>query len=55
LADDFLSEAELAAALGKSQQTIQAWRRKGCAPPCHFVGKTPYFSKIEVKEWLLAK
>ena len=54
----YITRTELAAALGKSENTVAKWQKKGCPHRLH-VGKNkglavrPVFNLREVKAWLL--
>ena len=54
----YITRTELAAALGKSENTVAKWQKKGCPHILH-VGKgkglavRPLFNLREVKAWLL--
>jgi hypothetical protein len=41
--DEWLNEAEAAAAVKKSVRTLRDWRRKGIGPPYAFFGRTPKY------------
>jgi hypothetical protein len=41
--DEWLSEAEAAAAVKKSVRTLRDWRRKGMGPPFAYFGRTPRY------------
>jgi len=56
--DEFLSEKEAAAAIGKSLRTLRQWRRCGLGPPYVLFGRTvryrkpsfvEYFRKAEIR------
>jgi hypothetical protein len=43
--DEFLSEREVAAAIGKSLRTLRQWRRRGIGPPYVLFGRTVRYRK----------
>jgi Helix-turn-helix domain len=43
--DEFLSEEEAAAAIGKSLRTLRQWRRRGIGPPYVLFGRTIRYRK----------
>ena len=53
LLDDFLTEEEAAAQLGKDIRALQRWRALGEGPPVNFLGKTPYYRKETTRDWIL--
>jgi ribosome-binding protein aMBF1 (putative translation factor) len=48
----FLSRAELAAQLGKSERTLERWEEQKIGPPITKLGQTPYYKIDSVQEWL---
>jgi Helix-turn-helix domain len=43
--DEFLSEEEAVAAIGKSLRTLRQWRRRGIGPPYVLFGRTIRYRK----------
>jgi hypothetical protein len=43
--DEWMSEAETAAAAGKTVRTLRQWRRKGVGPPYAYFGRTIKYRK----------
>jgi hypothetical protein len=43
--DEFLTEEEAAAAIGKSLRTLRQWRRRGVGPPYVLFGRTVRYRK----------
>jgi hypothetical protein len=43
--DEWLSEHEAAAAIGKSKRTLRVWRRKRIGPPYTMFGRTVKYRK----------
>ena len=43
--DEWLSEEEAAAAVGKTVRTLRQWRRKGVGPPYVYFGRTIKYRK----------
>jgi hypothetical protein len=43
--DDWMTEAEAAASIGKSVRTLRVWRCKGIGPPYAFFGRTVRYRK----------
>jgi len=48
-----LSRPELAAAIAKSERTLQRWEALRLGPPVTRVGQTPYYREESIREWLL--
>lgn len=51
--EDYYDKPEFAESIGKSEKTVDRMITKGLAPPITRIGKTPYFRKDSVKDWLL--
>lgn len=47
-----MTEEELAAVLQVEPLTLSKWRREGHAPPYVSPGKTVFYRKVDVDEWL---
>ena len=43
--DEWLSEKEAAAAVGKTVRTLRQWRRRGVGPPYAYFGRTVKYRK----------
>jgi hypothetical protein len=54
LLDEYLSEAQLAAELGKDIRTIQRWRKLRIGPPVTMKGITPIYNIATTRAWLSA-
>ncbi len=52
---EYLTEAELARDIKKSQRTIQRWKRVHQGPRRTILGRTTLYHKRDVKEWLEAQ
>jgi hypothetical protein len=50
--DDYLSEAQLAKELNRNPATLVRWRKKQIGPPFTMLGKSVYYRKESVLEWL---
>jgi hypothetical protein len=50
LDDEWLSEAEMAEAVGKCLRTIRTWRKVGMGPPYSRFGRTVKYRKMVVAE-----
>ena len=53
LLDDYLTPAELADELHKSERTIARWDGLRIGPPKTVIGKKPYYRREGVRQWLL--
>jgi len=51
----FLSRAELALQLGKSERTLERWEEQKIGPLTTKVGQTPYYKIDSVQEWLRSR
>lgn len=49
---DFISRAELAAELGKSEKTLVRWERAHQGPPVTRIGREPLYCRPSVQKWL---
>ena len=49
---DYISEHEFAALMGKSLRTIRRWAVERCGPRRTRLGKTVYFSKTAIKQFM---
>jgi hypothetical protein len=49
---EFMSRAELAAALHKGERQLQRYEQLGTGPPPIRVGKTIFYRRAAVAEWL---
>jgi hypothetical protein len=54
LLDDYMSEEDFAADIGKVVRTVQRWRKLGIGPPCVMHGKTPAYHREKARQWLAA-
>lgn len=52
VSDEYLTESELAADLDKSPRTVKRWRARRVGPPFLKVGKTIWYRRDAVREWL---
>ena len=43
--DEWISEKEAAAAVGKTVRTLRQWRRRGVGPPYAYFGRTVKYRK----------
>ena len=50
---DYLSRPELAVDVDRSIRTLERWESKRIGPPVTRIGKTPYYRKDAVRDWLL--
>ncbi len=50
---DYLTPAELAAELGKCERTIARWDSLRIGPPKTVIGKSSYYRRESVRQWLL--
>jgi hypothetical protein len=50
--DGYMSEAALAAELGRTVRTLQAWRKDQKGPPWTQVGWTVLYAETSVRRWL---
>jgi hypothetical protein len=48
--DEWLSEREAAAEIGKSTRTLRVWRRKRIGPPYAMFGRTIKYRKLALVE-----
>ena len=53
--DDYLTEPVLAAQLGKSERTLQRWRRLRIGPTPTIVGNKILYAIDDVRTWLQAQ
>ncbi len=51
---DYLSSEELALALNVSRRTLHRWGRLRKGPPSIKVGRSVYYSRASVEQWLLS-
>lgn len=51
----FLSRAELALQLGKSERTLERWEEQKIGPLTTKGGQTPYYKIDSVQEWLRSR
>lgn len=49
---DLIGEAELARMLDVSEYTLQSWRREGYGPDFAKLGKTIWYRREDVLEWI---
>jgi helix-turn-helix protein len=52
--DDWMTEAEAAAAVKKSVRTLRVWRKRGLGPPYAFFGRTVRYRKPAFIEYFRA-
>lgn len=52
LGDEFLTPDALARELGKSSRTLARWNVLRCGPPKIRVGRSVYYRRTSVREWL---
>jgi excisionase family DNA binding protein len=52
MGERLLSEAEVAAYLNVSRDTMRRWRREKSGPPYLMAGDRPRYRKRDVDEWL---
>jgi hypothetical protein len=55
LLDDYLSRAELAQEIGRTERTLARWAAQGIGPPITWLGRTPYYHAPSVRAWLLSQ
>jgi predicted DNA-binding transcriptional regulator AlpA len=48
----FVHQRRAAAILGRSQRTLQRWRKEGIGPPSTKIGRTVYYEISKLLEWL---
>jgi hypothetical protein len=48
--DEWLSEGEAAAAVGKTVRTLRQWRRRRIGPPYTYFGRTVKYRKLSFIE-----
>jgi hypothetical protein len=53
LLDEYYTETELAAHLGKTARTLFEWRKRGVGPPPTPVGRNFYYRKTAARQWLM--
>jgi hypothetical protein len=49
---DFITRADLAAELGKSEKTLIRWERGHQGPPVTRIGREPLYYRPSVQKWL---
>jgi hypothetical protein len=54
LLDEYMSEAELAAELGRDLRTLQRWRKLRIGPPFVMNGTAPIYNIDKARAWLAA-
>ena len=52
LLNELYSENGLAEYLSKAKSTLKRWRATGDGPPVTRIGRSVYYAKDDVKEWL---
>ena len=52
LGDEFLTPDALARELGKSPRTLARWNVLRCGPPKIRVGRSVYYRRTSVRQWL---
>ena len=52
---DYLSREELAVQLNKNTRTIARWEVMRTGPAVTYIGKTPYYRKTTVIDWLASQ
>ena len=55
LLGEFLTRAEMAKDLGKSERTLERWERQGKGPPVTRNGDTPIYNVPSARAWLRAQ
>jgi len=50
--EDYVTRAEIAKSLNKSERTLERWESRRIGPPVTRIGKTPYYQKESAKKWL---
>ena len=55
LLGEFLTRAEMAKDLGKSERTLERWDRLGIGPPVTRNGITPIYNVPRARAWLRAQ
>jgi predicted DNA-binding transcriptional regulator AlpA len=53
--DDYLTDEQLAKALGRSPRTIARWRSLNEAPPATRIGRQILYKLDSVKAWLASR
>ncbi|GAB4227921.1 MAG: hypothetical protein Kow0032_07610 [Methyloligellaceae bacterium] len=53
--EGWLTRDELAAELGIKPDTLQRWHKARTGPPCTLIGRTYYYRRAAVREWLEAR
>jgi hypothetical protein len=53
--DNYVTEADLARQLGKSERTLQRWRRLRIGPAATLVGNRILYDVHDVRAWLRAQ
>lgn len=52
---DYLDEDAAAKELRRNPRTLQRWRSARIGPPVTYIGKTPYYRKQSLQDWLLTQ
>jgi hypothetical protein len=55
LLDDYFDEAALARELRRSRRTLAHWRELRFGPPVTHIGRSPFYHKASVREWLRSR
>lgn len=50
--EGWISRDELAAELGLKPDTLQRWHKARSGPPCALIGRTYYYRRAAVREWM---
>jgi hypothetical protein len=50
--DEYFTQDEAAAAIGKNGRTLGRWDDLGKGPPVTYIGRTPYYNKLSFRRWI---
>lgn len=51
---DYQTREELASELKRDVRTLERWAAQQIGPPITYLGKTPYYRRESVRDWLLS-
>jgi hypothetical protein len=55
ISPDYVIAEQLATELGVTERTLLRWRKTRTGPPVTAIGRTIYYRRQAIKEWLLAR
>jgi hypothetical protein len=55
ISPDYVLDKHLAAELDICLRTLVRWRKARKGPPVTFIGRTAYYRRAAIREWLLAR